>query len=166
MFNINTQLQIKGIKKSFINKWYGFWEVVLNPICLLSKKLDKNKRKRIKSWSYEKVAKKCSKIIVKNMIRYTDKEKMFVIASWANSEYCDNTIYDYISDDFKNTNLRLWMSLHNIWGNVDKIERLTELTKIELEKIKGVKCEYVVEKNNSFYAMKDYKKTLVVTINI
>jgi len=166
LLSIKTKIKLKQIRRKLVSIWY----FLMKPIEYIINKVEKYKYKRkeyrINKLTDERAIKLFSKILIKQLIKYKDSCEEFVVAEWCDSDYfCLCTIVDYIKEQSYNKDLRSWA--YNLpWYDVDRIEKLTELLRLELDKYKEIECEYIVEDNMYAYKARNYKKTLMVRLNV
>lgn len=167
MLSIKTRIKIKTLKNKLIATWY----FMMKPLACIAIKIDKHKhekrKEKISKLADENAIRLYSKILVRRMIKYNDKQEEFVVAEWCDNEYDLQTIIDYIQSQRDNDLLRSW-AYKLPWRDVDRTEKLTELLRLELEKYDGIECKYIIDDKitNYSYRCKNYKKTLVVELNI
>lgn len=169
MINIKLRLKIKNIKKKLIATWY----FLMKPIAYLIKKSDRyhnyrynNKQDKINSWTDEKAIELFSKILIKQFIRCNNRSEVFVVAEYGNVDEDIVTIRDHLISQRENQDLKSW-GYKLPYFDVNRIEKLTELLRIELGKYNEIKCEYIVDKAKYSYCGRSskYVKTLIVKFN-
>ncbi len=166
MLSIKARIKIKELKRKLISIWY----FLMKPLAYLIDKIDNYKynksQDKISKWTDEYAVKLYSKILVKQLIKYKNKYEEFVVAEWCNEEDGLRTIKDYIISQRYNRKLESW-SYKLPYSDVDRIEKLTELLRIELEKYKEINCEYITDKKYSYCGLsRNYRKTLAVKLNL
>jgi hypothetical protein len=168
MFSIKTKIKLKLLHDSLDAVWYKLVNPLGKAIDNYNHKKDKRSQAAIKLWSDEYAMSRYGKVLIKEMIRYTNKHEEYVVATWCDSDYGMRNIRDYITEQNMDEDLCHWGCSLPFSCGVDRIERLTDLLKIELEKYKEFTCEYIVDKDRCVYCenAKDYKKTLIVDFDM
>lgn len=144
---------------------------MMKPLAYIFDRIDKYKYNRkqfkISKWTDEYVMRLYAKIVIKQLIRWKGEWEEFVVAEWCNDDYELRTVIDEIRNQRYNKDLSSW-AWKSSFRDVDRIEKLTELLRLELEKYNGIKCKYIMDDKitNHSYWCKNYKKTLIVELNM
>jgi len=145
----------------------------MKPLVYLSDLIDNHKDKKYKrnqvkinKWTDEYAINLCSKVIIKDMVKYNENKEVFVVAEWCNTEYDIKTISDYITKQRSNKDLKSW-GYKLPWNDENRIEELTDLLKLELEKHEEITCNYIIDKEKYSWGgcSHRYVKTLIVTMS-
>lgn len=169
MLNIKLMLKVKSLKEKtiyFIGKLLKPLEYIEKLIRAYNHKRYKKMEARVSKWTDEYAIKLYSKALIKHFIelmKFNCTEERFVVAEWCDTNAGLDTICDYITNQNFNESLRHWgYKLPNF--DVKRIEKLTDLLKIELEKYNEIKCRYTTDEEDRHYKWysKNYVKTLVV----
>lgn len=115
MININRiqlQIKIKNIKKQLINNWYKLMKPLANLIDKIEKKRSDKFYKKARSMTIEEVVKRFSRLIIKDLIRYSNNKRKYVlefeIAYRTKYDEDGNTPIEYMQNQFKDKKLKHW----------------------------------------------------------
>jgi len=164
-------LKIKSYKKNMREFYYK----LLTPLAYIETKIRKhqdkkyeNKQLKISKWTDEYAMNLYAKVLVKQMIRRNyrqESQEVFVVADWCDSDYGVIDVKHEITEQRINKDLKSW-GYKLPYSDGKRIEKLTDLLKVELEKYEEITCKYIVDKEKYGYSSsRGYIKTLIVTID-
>lgn len=172
MVNINRvklQIKIKKFKNGLINSWYG----LMKPLAILIDKIEEKRKERFylksESMTTDEVAKKLSKLIIKQLIRRSNGDSKYTLEfEIANKTVYDEdgmTVLEYIRGQYQDKALKHWA--YKVNNGLEMNKELSDLLvhkylKQEGVDIKTFKASYYDE--YSWRKPKDYQYTLQIKL--
>ena len=166
--NIKNIQRRKELKDSLVQIWYKLMKPLVDLIDNIDDKKYKKVRKKAKSLTDEEAMDIVIKRIMKRIKKYGKFDDEIVICSRIKNKYCDNELYNFIKDiNWSDSNRVLtewsYINRYKMVENIEYTEKLVDILKMKLDKIKGVKTKYYIEENVNWH-YENYKRTLRISL--